>query len=313
MAYRKTFAHRFLSIATVSSESCVPSVNNKPFLFKNQVLAGLRFSLQTAAVPYADRIPRVPTGDMLMDRIRDSIRLEGLYPPKKEERVCIKISVEEAKKVLRAWQVEEVRKKLRGMGSYISYPELVKVCCEVTGRYEPRSEIAQLLDNSGAVIILGNIVFLQPDLVAKAIEGVIPVPEKDLQRKRKELEAMEEKKVEIDRRAEAQVKRELWGGLGLISLQTAAFIRLTFWELSWDVMEPICFFVTSLYFIAGYAFFLRTSREPSFEGFFSSRFGMKQRSLMKAHNFDVEKLDELKRAYYGPSATPNSCSRVTND
>nr|VDD41062.1 unnamed protein product [Brassica oleracea] len=40
-------------------------------------------------------------------------------------------------------------------------------------------------------------------------------------------------------------------------LQTALFMWLTFWELTWDVMEPICFYVTSIYFMAGYSFFLQ--------------------------------------------------------
>jgi len=81
-------------------------------------------------------------------------------------------------------------------------------------------------------------------------------------------------------------------------VQTAAFMRLTFWELSWDVMEPICFYVTSFYFMLGYAFFLRTSKEPSFEGFFQSRFSAKQKRLIKACNFDLEKYNELRKAFY---------------
>ena len=114
-----------------------------------------------------------------------------------------------------------------------------------------------------------------------------------------ELREMEKKKMEIDREAEAGVRRELWGGLAYLMIQTAAFMRLTFWELSWDVMEPICFYVTSFYFMAGYAFFLRTSRDPSFEGFFESRFAAKQRRLMRLENFDVARFLELRRICFG--------------
>jgi hypothetical protein len=136
--------------------------------------------------------------------------------------------------------------------------------------------------------------------VVKAIEKVIPMPRApaiaENDPAREELKAMEAVKADIDRRATLQVRRELWGGLAALALQTAGFMRLTFWELSWDVMEPICFFVTSTYFMAGYAFFLRTKREPSFEGFFQSRFLVKQKRLMKARDFDLRRYSELRRA-----------------
>lgn len=133
--------------------------------------------------------------------------------------------------------------------------------------------------------------------VAKAIQELIPLPEAKLNDpRRKELEDMENQKTEIDQKAESLVRRELWGGLGFLVMQTAGFMRLTFWELSWDVMEPICFYVTSAYFMAGYAFFLRTSIEPSFEGFYHSRFVAKQKKLMKLHNFDIARYNQLKGA-----------------
>ena len=117
---------------------------------------------------------------------------------------------------------------------------------------------------------------------------------------------MEKHKFEIDQKAESLVRKELWLGLGYLVVQTAGFMRLTFWELTWDVMEPICFYVTSMYFMAGYAFFLRTSKEPSFEGFFQSRFSAKQKKLMKLHNFDVERYDELRKACHYPNNSASS-------
>ncbi|KAG6485555.1 hypothetical protein ZIOFF_054115 [Zingiber officinale] len=93
---------------------------------------------------------------------------------------------------------------------------------------------------------------------------------------------MEKAMAEIDRSAATQVRRELWCGLAFLVAQTGAFARLTFWELSWDVMEPICFYVTSIYFMAGYTFFLRTSKEPPFEGFLEGRLVSRQKRLMVA-------------------------------
>jgi hypothetical protein len=120
----------------------------------------------------------------------------------------------------------------------------------------------------------------------------------------KELEQMEIQKALIDQKAQALVRGELYCGLGFMMVQTLGFMRLTFWELSWDVMEPICFFVTSLHFALGYGFFLRTSTEPSFEGYFQRRFKSKQKKLMKIHSFDIEKYNELRKACY-PSCYPS--------
>lgn len=136
--------------------------------------------------------------------------------------------------------------------------------------------------------------------------------------RRKELEELEQQKSMIDQKAASMVRRELWCGLGYLVVQTAWFMRLTFWELSWDVMEPICFYVTSAYFMAGYAFFLRTAKEPSFEGFFQSRFNTKQKKLMKLNNFDLGRYNDLRETCYPPHPWPrdktetNACLREYN-
>ncbi|KAK7309265.1 hypothetical protein RJT34_05840 [Clitoria ternatea] len=143
-------------------------------------------------------------------------------------------------------------------------------------------------------------------LVAKAVQGLLPAPEatKVHDTVKKEFEEMEKKKLAIDSRADTLVRRELWGGLGFLMLQTMAFMRLTFWELTWDVMEPICFYFTSMYFMAGYTFFLRTSKEPSFEGFYQARFMSKQKRLMKLHNFDIERYNQLRDECSPTTITP---------
>lgn len=134
--------------------------------------------------------------------------------------------------------------------------------------------------------------------VAKVVLSLFPVPGANEAQEpaMKELEEMEKEKAVIDEKADRLARLELWGGLIFLVLQTAAFMRLTFWELSWDVMEPICFFVTSIYFMGGYAFFLRTSKEPSFEGYYKSRFIARQKRLMKLRNFDMARYHDLTAA-----------------
>ena len=60
----------------------------------------------------------------------------------------------------------------------------------------------------------------------------------------------------------------LWAGLSLLVLQWGVFLRLTFFELSWDVMEPISYFFSSLWGIVAYAYFMasRPSTYPALKG-----------------------------------------------
>lgn len=110
-----------------------------------------------------------------------------------------------------------------------------------------------------------------------------------------ELEDLERKISTIDSIAINSVRRELWCGLGFMVIQTIGLMRLTFWDLSWDVMEPICFYITSVYFILGYAFFLRTSKDPSYEGVLQSRLAAKRKRLMNKYSFDAQRWLELRR------------------
>ncbi|KAM0010522.1 putative calcium uniporter protein [Helianthus debilis subsp. tardiflorus] len=116
--------------------------------------------------------------------------------------------------------------------------------------------------------------------------------------RKQQLEELERQKSFIDQKSLSQVRGELYCGLGFLIIQTIAFMRLTFWELSWDVMEPICFFVTSFHFALAYMFFIKTSKEPTFEGYFQRRFKTKQRKLMEAYGFDLRKYNELCEAFY---------------
>ena len=67
--------------------------------------------------------------------------------------------------MLRASQMEAARARLRAIPmSCIPYSEFVEICCDASGG-EQGVGIARSLDESGAVIVLKNVVFLRPELV----------------------------------------------------------------------------------------------------------------------------------------------------
>lgn len=110
---------------------------------------------------------------------------------------------------------------------------------------------------------------------------------------REELKKLQEEKEEIDVLAHKQVRRILWTGLAFGVGIVGFFFRLTFWEFSWDVMEPVAFFTTTTGLIIGYAYFLFTSRDPTYQDFMKRLFISRQRKLFKRQKFDVERFREL--------------------
>ncbi|KAB2619704.1 hypothetical protein D8674_015573 [Pyrus ussuriensis x Pyrus communis] len=242
------------------------------------------FFLQFLHLQSASKLPEfliVPDGEKLREKLRginisgNQLRLGDLSPPPPDRDPTTElpygISVRSAKKILRLSQVEKLKAKLREIPeTSISRSEFVRICSEGC---ESESE-------------------------ASIISQSMPIPNDP---RSKELHQMETQKMLIDQKARALVRGELYCGLGFLLFQTIGAMRLTFWELNWDVMEPICFFVTSIHFALGYAFFLRTSTEPTFQGFFHRRFTAKQRRLMEAHKFDVQKYNQLRKVFY-----PNS-------
>jgi hypothetical protein len=95
------------------------------------------------------------------------------------------------------------------------------------------------------------------DLVRRAVPLALE-PENDP--RKEEFKQLQEKKEEIDKLAHKQVRRILWSGLGFFMCQVGLFFRLTFWEFSWDVMEPIAFFTTAYGLLVGYACYLMLHR-----------------------------------------------------
>ncbi|EEF29101.1 calcium uniporter protein 2, mitochondrial [Ricinus communis] len=335
MAFKKTLAQRIFRISKITNQSLTNCRISNPAILSrfpkspskaniapepgdNGIFRRLFHKRAFFQPPISPELRAMPIGENLMEKLRSfdiakgRIRLDGLIPPEikesdgpKPEERREELSVAGARKLLRAVQLEMVKSRLREVESgWIAYPDFVRICGEGCSDPEQGSRVAKMLDESGTVIVLGDVVFLKPEQVVKAIGGLIPLPATNPNDpRRKELEEMEKKKVVIDRKADTLVRRELWCGLGYLVVQTAAFMRLTFWELTWDVMEPICFYVTSMYCMAGYAFFLRTSKEPSFEGFYQSRFNAKQQRLMKLHNFDAKRYQQLLKICYPQPAS----------
>lgn len=124
-----------------------------------------------------DTTLNMPIGESLMKKLRemdvnkDRIRLDGLSHPMAEEEDEVEkeplgLTVQDAKKLLRAAQIEVVKTKLMETGKiWVPYSDFVRVCSDYSLDPSQGSLIAKLLDDSGNVIVLGNSVCIRPDQV----------------------------------------------------------------------------------------------------------------------------------------------------
>ncbi|MCO5601432.1 hypothetical protein L7F22_055553 [Adiantum nelumboides] len=207
------------------------------------------------------------------------------------------LSHAETRKLLKLVKVDDFKKLLLGTGNHCMPVDEVLKLCKKAGAATTDAEAEEVtrnLDEAGVILLFRNRVFLEPDKVAELLAKTMPfhLASEDDPRV-EELAQLQKEKEEIDRLAHRQVRNMLWGALGAFTLQSVVFFRLTFWDLSWDVMEPITFFVTSSSLLAGFFFFVLTHRDPSYQDLMKTLLSNKQEKLMKKRHFNVERLKEL--------------------
>ncbi|KAI3910251.1 hypothetical protein MKW92_041929 [Papaver armeniacum] len=201
------------------------------------------------------------------------------------------ISFTEAKKLMRLVNVESLKRKL-GMEQeeVIGYSDLLRACesMGVARSYDEAAAFARVLDEAGVILLFRDKVYLHPDKFL-----LLLAPEDDP--RRDELKKLQKEKEDIDVLAHKQVRRILWSGLGFSVLQVGLFFRLTFWEFSWDVMEPIAFFTTTTGLV-----------DPTYQDLMKRLFLSRQRKLCKRQNFDVDRFVELQNHCKSPLETSTS-------
>lgn len=176
----KTYGYR-LSPAAVTLEHS-PSTHSREYITSLELSERgfFRKFLQRRGINQsAARIPEflsLPVGDKLREKLKginiagDRLRLEGLgghtVSDSSVKDIPYGFTVQDARKLLRLSQVEKLKMKLREIPkSSISYHDFVRICVEFCGNEDQGTEFSKLLDDSGNVIVLGNIVFLRPEQV----------------------------------------------------------------------------------------------------------------------------------------------------
>ncbi|KAK9129006.1 hypothetical protein Syun_017803 [Stephania yunnanensis] len=222
------------------------------------------------------------------------------------------MSLGEAKRLLRLVNVEALKRKLFMEGKeMIGYSDLIKACqaVGVSRSVEEAAAFAKVLDEAGVVLLFRDKVYLHPHKLVDSVRKAVPLalsPEDDP--RRDELKMLQKKKEEIDMLAHKHVRRILGAGLGFSLVQIGLFFRLTFWDFSWDVMEPVAFFATSAGLVIGYGYFLFTSKDPSYQDLRKRLFLSRQQKLCKRMDFDLNRYIELQKQCKSPLDTTATAS-----
>ncbi|GAU15334.1 hypothetical protein TSUD_04030 [Trifolium subterraneum] len=119
----------------------------------------------------------LPVGEKLREKLNnitgERFRDLNLSPSPATAKITgSEITVEDARKILRASQMEKLKAKLRNIEeNSVSYSEFLRICVESCENHEQGVGFAKILDESGNVIVLGNVVYLRPEQVYFLLTG----------------------------------------------------------------------------------------------------------------------------------------------
>ncbi|KAJ3615347.1 hypothetical protein NHX12_018914 [Muraenolepis orangiensis] len=111
---------------------------------------------------------------------------------------------------------------------------------------------------------------------------------------KQQLSPLETVKAELARKAESQSSRALWGGMALLSVQGGALTWLTWWVYSWDVMEPVTYFITYGTSLGVFAYCVLTNQDCVYPGAKDRQFLNYFYKGAKKTRFNVEKYNDLR-------------------
>nr|XP_004556127.1 calcium uniporter protein, mitochondrial isoform X1 [Maylandia zebra] len=109
-----------------------------------------------------------------------------------------------------------------------------------------------------------------------------------------QLRPLEKVKEELNKKAERRTTWVLWGGMAYMATQFGILARLTWWEYSWDIMEPVTYFITYGTAMAMYAYFVLTRQEYVYPDARDRQYLLFFHKGVKRTRFDIEKYNKLK-------------------
>nr|5ID3_A Chain A, Mitochondrial Calcium Uniporter [Caenorhabditis elegans]5ID3_B Chain B, Mitochondrial Calcium Uniporter [Caenorhabditis elegans]5ID3_C Chain C, Mitochondrial Calcium Uniporter [Caenorhabditis elegans]5ID3_D Chain D, Mitochondrial Calcium Uniporter [Caenorhabditis elegans]5ID3_E Chain E, Mitochondrial Calcium Uniporter [Caenorhabditis elegans] len=107
------------------------------------------------------------------------------------------------------------------------------------------------------------------------------------------LAPLHDAKRKIEQEAEAHTDRVAWAGFAASGVQTGLFARLTWWEYSWDIVEPVTYFATYSTVAATFGYYLYTQQSFEYPSARERVYTKQFYRRAQKQNFDIEKYNRL--------------------
>ena len=194
--------------------------------------------------------------------------------------------------------VVERLKALSHQHRTITPSRFMQICCDVSGRRHG-AKLAEVCYSTGAVMRHGQRIYTGSDDIQFTLNQrfALPSPQLEslLKKARAELSVLQARKDELDRMAYLPIRR--WFHVGWVALvfQLLFYMRLTFVELSWDIMEPAAYFTTNAISLALFGYFVLTMTRPKLSDMQSSIVMSRKEILYRRAEFPLERYEVLLR------------------
>jgi calcium uniporter protein, mitochondrial len=182
--------------------------------------------------------------------------------------------------------------------------ERFALLCEECGCVDKSPmQYVEIMKNAGVVVQIEDYIYLEPQHITRAVINALPgvpsriygVADAELKKLNEEYDQMREKVILAEKRAARRANQLLYGGFLILCAQLAVFVRFTYVEFSWDVMEPISYFVGLMNVIMGYMYFMYTQRDFSFGTWQNQVMQSAIDRQLRSGAFDVSKYEQMSR------------------
>jgi len=97
----------------------------------------------------------------------------------------------------------------------------------------------------------------------------------------------------IEEECEIFSRRLIWLGFSALCIQMGFFMRLVWWDFSWDVIEPITYFTTHSAILLVFGYYLTTRQNFEYTALQDRTFNKCFHRRAQRYNFNVERYNEL--------------------
>uniref|UniRef100_A0A7E4VCP6 Calcium uniporter protein n=1 Tax=Panagrellus redivivus TaxID=6233 RepID=A0A7E4VCP6_PANRE len=136
-----------------------------------------------------------------------------------------------------------------------------------------------------------------------ALHSILQIDEFKLQREKllmtkleaveAELIPLEKVRQQIELECESRSNLAAWGGFVAMGVQTGVLFRLTYYEYSWDVVEPLSYFATYSTVLATFGYYLMTRESFDYPTACRRVFSKQFYKRAIKYNFNVDQYNEL--------------------